>query len=93
MFTCRQLNISIESEKEVLQGKKVIILNSKHCPKYFDFSNQIFGYNLFIAGPICQRKNKLLEKHNLYEWQQYNINIKSPDILKPSDLEKTTYFL
>ncbi|HAT2149398.1 TPA: hypothetical protein JBA38_12305 [Legionella pneumophila] len=92
LFTCRQLNISIESEKEVLQGKKVIILNSKHCPKYFDFSNQIFGYNLFIAGPICQRKNKLLEKHNLYEWQQYNINIKSPDILKPSDLEKNCLF-
>lgn len=92
LFTCRQLNISIVSEKEVLQGKKVIILNSKHCPKYFDFSNQIFGYNSLISDPICQRKNKLLEKHNIYEWQQYNIDIKSPDILRAGDLEKNCLF-
>ncbi|HEL8617115.1 TPA: hypothetical protein U0F12_003066, partial [Legionella pneumophila] len=92
LFTCRRLNISIESEEKILEGKKVIILNSKHCPKYFDFSNQILGYNSFIIGPICQRKNKLLQEHNIYEWQQYNIDIKSPDILKPSDLEKNCLF-
>lgn len=92
LFTSKQLNISFQSEDDVIEGQSAIILNSKYCSPFIASNDKNFGFNAFLSAPLPKDKRELLEQHNIFEWHLYDIDITNPHQLKPNDLEQCCLF-